>query len=56
MTELEEHVMEKEELKTEIERMARKQLKKKKTNKDLRHSSHSDNYCIGGIACWPEPD
>ena len=30
MTELEEHVMEKEELKTEIERMARKQLKKRK--------------------------
>lgn len=33
MTELEEHVMEQEELKTEMERMARKQLKKRKLTK-----------------------
>ena len=33
MTELEEHVMEQEELKNEIERMARKQLKKRKLTK-----------------------
>jgi hypothetical protein len=33
MTELEEHVMEQEELKTELERMARKQLKKRKLTK-----------------------